>query len=84
MKAYHLTESSMPQSVAIIFGRFNPPHKGHKHAWVTASEKADEWFVGTNKSTIGPDDPLPFEVKIEAMKAIMPEVESHLVAEQSW
>jgi len=81
MKAYHLTESSMPQSVAIIFGRFNPPHKGHKHAWVTASEKADEWFVGTNKSTIGPDDPLPFEVKIEAMKAIMPEVESHLVAE---
>jgi len=84
MKAYHLTESEMPQSVAIIFGRFNPPHKGHKHAWETASQVADQWYVGTNKSTIGPDDPLPFEVKIEAMKAIMPEVEDHLVAEQSW
>lgn len=84
MKAYHLTESEMPQSVAIIFGRFNPPHKGHKHAWETASQVADQWYVGTNKSTIGPDDPLPFEVKIEAMKAIMPEVEEHLVAEQSW
>jgi len=84
MKAYHLTESAMPQSVAIIFGRFNPPHKGHKHAWETAAQSADQWYVGTNKSTIGPDDPLPFEVKIEAMKAIMPEVEEHLVAEQSW
>lgn len=84
MKAYHLTESSMPQRVAIIFGRFNPPHKGHKHAWETASREADEWYVGTNRSTIGPEDPLPFEVKIEAMKAIMPEVEDHLVAEQTW
>jgi hypothetical protein len=84
MKAYQLTESSMPQTVAIIFGRFNPPHKGHKHAWNTAAQVAEEWYVGTNKSTIGPDDPLPFEVKIEAMKAIMPEVEDHLVEEQSW
>ena len=74
----------MPQTVAIIFGRFNPPHKGHKHAWETASQVADQWYVGTNKSTVGPEDPLPFEVKIEAMKAIMPEVEEHLVAEQSW
>jgi cytidyltransferase-like protein len=84
MKAYQLTESSMPQTVAIIFGRFNPPHKGHKHAWETAAQVADQWYVGTNKSTVGPEDPLPFEVKIEAMKAIMPEVEEHLVAEQSW
>ena len=84
MKAYHLTESAMPQTVAIIFGRFNPPHKGHKHAWETASQVADDWYVGTNQSTIGADDPLPFNVKIEAMKAIMPEVEDHLIAEQSW
>lgn len=84
MKAYHLTESEMPQSVAIIFGRFNPPHKGHKHAWETAAQNGQEWYVGTNRSTIGPDDPLPFDVKIEAMKTIMPEVADHLVAEQSW
>ena len=84
MKTYHLTESAMPQSVAIIFGRFNPPHKGHRKAWMTASENSDAWYVGTNQSTIGPDDPLPFEVKIEAMKAIYPEVEEHLVAEQDW
>lgn len=84
MKTYHLTESAMPQTVAIIFGRFNPPHKGHKHAWETAAQVAEEWYVGTNQSTIGPDDPLPFNVKIEAMKAVMPEVEDHLVSEQSW
>ncbi len=70
-------------SVAIIFGRFNPPHKGHRAAWELAS-KADRWFVGTNKSTQGSKDPLPFDIKIEAMKTIWPEIEGHIVAEQSW
>ena len=76
-------EESGVKDVAIIFGRFNPPHQGHKAAWDTASQ-FDEWFVGTNESTVGPKDPLPFKVKIAAMKTIMPEVEGHLVAEQSW
>ena len=71
------------QEVAIIFGRFNPPHKGHKAAWEIAA-KSPIWYVGTNKSTVGPKDPLPFDVKIEAMKIIWPDVASHIVAEQSW
>jgi len=82
MKLRELFESRN-KSVGIIFGRFNPPHQGHKAAWNTAS-KFDEWYVGTNQSTQGPKDPLPFNVKIDAMKAIMPEIEGHLVAEQSW
>jgi hypothetical protein len=72
-----------PQRVAIIFGRFNPPHYGHKAAWKTAA-KFDKWFVGTNKSTIGEKDPLPYEIKIEAMKAVWPEVANHIMTEQSW
>jgi nicotinamide mononucleotide adenylyltransferase len=70
-------------TVAIIFGRFNPPHKGHRAAWELASQ-ADAWFVGTNKSTQGPKDPLPFDIKVQAMKAIMPEIEGHVMAETSW
>jgi len=70
-------------SVAIIFGRFNPPHFGHVDAWREAA-KFPNWYVGTNQSTQGPKDPLPFEIKIEAMKTMYPEVEEHLVAEQSW
>jgi hypothetical protein len=69
--------------VAIIFGRFNPPHKGHRAAWELAS-KSPVWFVGTNRDTVGPKDPLPFNVKIEAMKTVWPEVEGHIVAETSW
>lgn len=85
MKTYHLTESAMPQQVAIIFGRFNPPHKGHKHAWETAAGVApDAWWVGTNQSTVGPDDPLPFDIKLEAMKAIYPEIEGHVITEGTW
>lgn len=71
------------RDVAIIFGRFNPPHQGHKAAWELASN-FDAWYVGTNETTVGPKDPLPFNIKIAAMEAIWPEVKSHLVAEQNW
>ena len=71
------------QEVAIIFGRFNPPHKGHRAAWELAS-KSPVWFVGTNQSTVGPKDPLPYDVKVEAMKTVWPEVEGHIMAETGW
>ena len=82
MRLRQLFEAKQTE-VAIIFGRFNPPHKGHRAAWELAS-KSPVWYVGTNQSTVGPKDPLPFEVKVEAMKTIWPEVEGHIVAEQSW
>jgi hypothetical protein len=69
--------------VAIIFGRFNPPHKGHRAAWELAS-KSPVWYVGTNESTVGPKDPLPYDVKVEAMKTVWPKVEGHIIAETSW
>jgi hypothetical protein len=71
------------KSVGIIFGRFNPPHMGHMKAWEMASENST-WYVGTNKSTQGPKDPLPFDIKVKAMEAVYPEIKGHIVAEQSW
>ena len=82
MKLRQLFESKK-HDAAIIFGRFNPPHFGHSNAWTVASH-FPIWYVGTNQSTQGPKDPLPFEVKVEAMKTIMPGIADHLVAEQSW
>jgi nicotinamide mononucleotide adenylyltransferase len=82
MKLRELFEARQ-RSVGIIFGRFNPPHKGHRAAWEMASEN-DAWFVGTNQSTQGPKDPLPYDVKIEAMQAIYPEIRGHIMPEQSW
>jgi len=82
MKLRQLFEG-MGQEVAIIFGRFNPPHKGHRAAWELAS-KSPVWYVGTNESTVGPKDPLPYGIKVEAMTAIWPEVEGHIIAETSW
>jgi hypothetical protein len=73
----------LKNEVAIIFGRFNPPHKGHRAAWELAS-KSPIWYVGTNQSTVGPKDPLPYDVKVEAMKTIWPSVEGHIIAETSW
>lgn len=71
------------QEVAIIFGRFNPPHVGHKEAWIKASE-SPIWYLGTNQATVGPTDPLPFEVKVECIKAIWPDAAGHIVPEQTW
>lgn len=82
MKLRELFEARQ-KSVGIIFGRFNPPHKGHRAAWEMASENT-AWFVGTNQSTQGPKDPLPYDIKIEAMKAIYPEIKGHIMPEQSW
>jgi hypothetical protein len=71
------------ETVGLIFGRFNPPHKGHKAAWEMAA-KETHWYVGTNAGTVGPKDPLPAQVKVLAMEAIMPEVKDHIVFSQSW
>lgn len=75
--------SEQQDRVAIIFGRFNPPHKGHVAAWKEAA-KFPNWYVGTNQSTIGPKDPLPFDVKIKAMETLFPAIKGHLVAETTW
>lgn len=71
------------KEVAIIFGRFNPPHKGHRAAWEMAAQ-SPVWYVGTNKSTQGPKDPLPYDIKVEAMETIWPAVADHIIAETSW
>jgi hypothetical protein len=82
MRLRNLFEEKVSE-VAIIFGRFNPPHKGHRAAWETAATK-NVWYVGTNQSTVGPKDPLPYDVKAECMRIIWPEVASHIVPETSW
>jgi hypothetical protein len=82
MRLRNLFEASSKE-VAIIFGRFNPAHQGHKAAWETAATK-DIWYVGTNESTVGPKDPLPFNVKVEVMQTIWPDVKGHIMPETSW
>jgi len=68
--------------IGVCFGRFNPPHKGHKGVWQAAA-KNPIWYVGTNKSTSGPKDPLPYDVKLQCMAAVWPKVAGHVIAEQS-
>lgn len=68
-------------SIGICYGRFNPPHKGHREVWKAASSNP-EWFVGTNQATSGPKDPLPYEVKLQCMAAVWPKVAGHVIPEQ--
>lgn len=69
-------------TVGVCFGRWNPPHKGHRAAWEEAATN-DHWYVGTNQNTQGPNDPLPYDVKLLAMEAIYPEIKGHVIPEKN-
>lgn len=71
------------QTVGIIFGRFNPPHKGHISAWKQLEENT-HWYIGTNQLTHGIRDPLLFEDKVTVMTALCPSITNHILAETSW
>jgi hypothetical protein len=70
------------KTIGVCYGRWNPPHKGHRHVWEEASRNPI-WFVGTNQSTEGPKDPLPYDVKLQCMAAVWPKVAGHVIPEQS-
>jgi hypothetical protein len=70
------------KTIGICFGRFNPPHHGHREVWKAAATNPI-WYVGTNDSTSGPKDPLPYDIKLQAMAAVWPKVAGHVIPEQS-
>jgi hypothetical protein len=85
-KQKSMEEAAESFTVGIMFGRFNPPHKGHIAAWdqMNKDSDLDAWYVGTNKSTIGKKDPLPSDVKEIVIKTLYPDIEDHFVFEQTW
>ena len=68
------------KTIGVCYGRWNPPHKGHKNVWQHAAQNPI-WFVGTNEDTGGSDikNPLPYDVKLQVMAAVMPEVAGHVI-----
>jgi len=84
MKLRELFETKHHKATAAFcFGRFNPAHQGHAKVWEAVANAGQHWYIGTNPSTIGPNDPLPFAVKSAWMAAIDPHVKGHIVGEQS-
>ncbi len=82
---YEIADDTKPfdgslKTIGICYGRWNPPHKGHREVWKAAS-KNPIWFVGTNEDTEGPKDPLPYDVKLQAMAAVWPGIKGHVIAE---
>lgn len=69
------------KTIGICYGRWNPPHKGHKEVWKGAASNPI-WYVGTNQNTEGPKDPLPYDVKLQIMGAVWPKVAGHVIPEQ--
>jgi hypothetical protein len=81
MKLRQLFESTtVHPTVGVCYGRWNPPHKGHRAAWEAAAQ-FENFYIGTNENTAGPDDPLPYDAKLKAMAAIWPDVTGHVIPE---
>ena len=83
MKLRQLFEAHHKADAAFCFGRFNPPHQGHMEVWNAVNHAGRHWFIGTNPGTIGPNDPLPYDLKTAWMTAIDPQIKGHVLGEQS-
>ena len=83
MKITQVLVESAGATVAFAFGRFNPAHQGHIEVWRAVEEAGSNWFIGTNPSTLGPNDPLTFQQKSAWMEEIYPPITGHIVPEQS-
>lgn len=83
MKINQVLVESSQATVAFAFGRFNPAHQGHIEVWRAVEQAGANWFIGTNPSTLGPNDPLTFQQKSAWMAEIYPPIQGHIVAEQS-
>lgn len=83
MKLRQLFEAHHKATAAFCFGRFNPAHQGHAGVWDAVAKAGHKWYIGTNPTTIGADDPLPFNVKSAWMQAIDPRIKGHIVGETS-
>jgi hypothetical protein len=80
----NLFEAAAPDAdAAFAFGRFNPAHQGHIEVYKAVQQAGNKWFIGTNPSTHGPNDPLSFEEKSAWMQAIYPPIKGHILPEQS-
>lgn len=80
----NLFEARVPDAdAAFCFGRFNPAHQGHIEVWKTVQAAGKKWYVGTNPSTQGPNDPLTFDQKTAWMQAIYPPIHGHILPQQS-
>ena len=69
-------------TIGISYGRFNPPHKGHKVVWEQTAT-CDNFYIGTNPNTIGKNDPIPYDIKVHLMGLICPIIKNHIIAEQN-
>lgn len=83
MKIRHILKEAAGVTAAFAFGRFNPAHQGHMEVWKKVQESGVKWYIGTNPSTLGPNDPLTFEQKSAWMAEIYPPIAGHIAAEQS-
>jgi hypothetical protein len=83
MNLRELFEAHHKATAAFCFGRFNPAHQGHAKVWNAVANAGQHWYIGTNPTTIGPNDPLPFDVKTAWMTAIDPKIKGHVLGEKS-
>jgi len=83
MRLRQLFEAHHKATAAFCFGRFNPAHQGHAKVWKAVADAGQHWYIGTNPTTIGPNDPLPFDIKRAWMTAIDPKIKGHVVGEKS-
>jgi hypothetical protein len=82
-----LTESVSSKTVVFNFGRYQPPHDGHKKMFElirkTAKEHKADWYVVPTKTHDDDKNPLPFKVKVKWLLRMCPWLHEHIVVDQN-
>lgn len=74
--ATHASTESPEEFVTMVFGRFNPPHRGHQKLFeemLTRSNGGKALVFPSHTHKPGRKDPLPAAEKIEILKMIVPD-----------
>jgi len=69
-------------NIGISFGRYNPPHIGHKRLWEIAAGY-DDFYIGTNSNTYNKENPIRYNIKVGIMMDIFPLLKGHILDENN-
>jgi len=79
MKLYELVEQTSSKPIRFTFGRFNPPHIGHKKLLDAVAKGGGTYKIFPTRTQDKNKNPLDPDTKIRLMGLLFPEHEWHIV-----
>lgn len=88
LKLFKRRPKIQESSIVVCFGRFNPPHPGHRALFESAKCLAEnnnsEYLIFPFRGEVSPLNPFTFDQKLDLMEMMFPEHINHIVTSNHW